>query len=687
MLAVGLFGAVAWASVGVCLAQSAAPLEEVVITARLRDEPVSQVAASVTLLTAATLQAAGQQHFADVLGLVPNLNWAAGSSRPRYFQLRGIGELEQWQGAPNPSVGFLIDGVDVSGVGMPATLFDVEQIEVLRGPQGVAYGANALAGLIAVRSRAPTERFEAQLQADAGDYGLLGLGAVVSGPLAGSIDGAYRLVAQRQRSNGFRRNRFLGRNDTNDLDETTLRGRLRLAAGENLTADLIAFWVDTDNGYDAFSIDNSRVTLSDKPGRDAQRSFGASARLDYGGWQWATLRSVSAVADSQIDYAFDGDWGNDVAWGENGPYDFTSEFARQRRSLSQDIRLSSAPTSLLDWTVGAYALRLTEEGTQLDRYNGDTFRDLSSDYRAVNTALYGELSYDWRADTTVSLGARAERRQAQYRDSDGEALAPTESLWGASATLRRAWGPQRTVYATVGRGYKAGGFNIGAAIPLAEREYTAEYLDSAEVGLRTSGLEGRLSGSVAVFWMERRDQQVESSTQLVLGDPLSFVYFTDNAARGRNRGVEAALDWRLTPRWSLGGSAGLLQATYRNYLNAGRDLAGREQPHAPKHQYALYSDYRHPRGWFARLDVAGRDAFYFSASHDERSRPYTLTNIKLGLATRSTTVELWARNLFDVEYSQRGFFFGNEPPDFASKRYTQAGDPRQVGITLRYVWQ
>ena len=146
MLAVGLFGAVAWASVGVCLAQSAAPLEEVVITARLRDEPVSQVAASFTLLTAATLQAAGQQHFADVLGLVPNLNWAAGSSRPRYFQLRGIGELEQWQGAPNPSVGFLIDGVDVSGVGMPATLFDVEQIEVLRGPQGVAYGANALGG-------------------------------------------------------------------------------------------------------------------------------------------------------------------------------------------------------------------------------------------------------------------------------------------------------------------------------------------------------------------------------------------------------------------------------------------------------------------------------------------------------------------------------------------------------------
>ena len=81
--------------------------------------------ASVTVLGQATLQAAGLQHFGDVLGLVPNLNWSGGTSRPRYFQLRGIGELEQYQGAPNPSVGFLIDDIDLSGVGMPATLFDV----------------------------------------------------------------------------------------------------------------------------------------------------------------------------------------------------------------------------------------------------------------------------------------------------------------------------------------------------------------------------------------------------------------------------------------------------------------------------------------------------------------------------------------------------------------------------------
>ena len=86
---------------------------------------------------------------------MPGLSWASGTSRPRYFQMRGIGETEQYQGAPNPSVGFLIDDIDFSGVGMPATLFDLDRVEVLRGPSGTVYGANALAGLISVRSRDP----------------------------------------------------------------------------------------------------------------------------------------------------------------------------------------------------------------------------------------------------------------------------------------------------------------------------------------------------------------------------------------------------------------------------------------------------------------------------------------------------------------------------------------------------
>src|SRR3974377_2222481 len=126
---------------------SGEPLEEIVVTATLHSVPLEETPGSITVLTAQELRDAGLQHFEDVLPLVPNLNWAGDTARPRYFQIRGIGELQQYQGAPNPSVGFLIDDVDFSGLGTAATLFDIDHIEVLRGPQGPRYGANAPPGL------------------------------------------------------------------------------------------------------------------------------------------------------------------------------------------------------------------------------------------------------------------------------------------------------------------------------------------------------------------------------------------------------------------------------------------------------------------------------------------------------------------------------------------------------------
>src|ERR1700686_2422611 len=145
-------------------------LDEIVVTAGLRATSGAELPQRGTVLGLDTLRPAGVHRFEDVLGLIPDLNWAAGTSRPRFFQLRGIGEVEQYQGAPNPSVGFLIDDIDFSGVGMPATLFDTRQIEVLRGPQGTAYGANALAGLISVRTVDPGSEFELTSEVRGADY-------------------------------------------------------------------------------------------------------------------------------------------------------------------------------------------------------------------------------------------------------------------------------------------------------------------------------------------------------------------------------------------------------------------------------------------------------------------------------------------------------------------------------------
>ncbi len=231
--------------------------EEVVVQASLRGEAMDELPMSATVLSGRELEMAGLQHFGDVLGLVPNLNWSAGTSRPRYFQLRGIGELEQFQGAPNSSVGFLIDDIDFSGIGMPATLFDVSQVEVLRGPQGTSYGANALAGLISVHTREPTRDPELRIEATAGDYDTRGVGAVVGGALGNSQTAAYRLVAQQYSSDGFRHNEFLRRDDTMGYDELSLRGRIAWQPSDDLKLDFTTLYVNLDNGYDAFALDNS----------------------------------------------------------------------------------------------------------------------------------------------------------------------------------------------------------------------------------------------------------------------------------------------------------------------------------------------------------------------------------------------------------------------------------------------
>ena len=124
-------------------------LDEIVVTADLRERSLYDVPVSVSILDARFIEQQSIQHFEELTYAVPNLNWSGDGHRARYFQIRGVGELEQYQGAPNPSVGVLIDDIDFSGIGTIATTWDLERIEILRGPQGTRYGANAIGAQMA----------------------------------------------------------------------------------------------------------------------------------------------------------------------------------------------------------------------------------------------------------------------------------------------------------------------------------------------------------------------------------------------------------------------------------------------------------------------------------------------------------------------------------------------------------
>lgn len=695
------------AAVNASQAGDSQPLDEIIVTATLRPVSLEDLPGSASVLSESTLHDAGQQHFEDVLPLVPNLNWAGDTSRPRYFQIRGIGELQQYQGAPNPSVGFLIDDIDFSGLGTAATLFDVDHIEVLRGPQGTLYGANALAGLIYVKSADPSDTFGGRAEFDAGDYNEKSYGAVLTGPVS-DLDSAFRLAVQRYTSDGFYHNAYLGSSNTDNRDELTLRGKWRYEPNADWRVDLTLLRAQIDNGYDAFAIDNSRTTQSDNPSVDRQYSTGLSARSTYTGFAAATLTTIATYADTKVNYGYDGDWGNPVLWAPY-TYDYTEYQVRHRSTRSLEFRLGDGTAKDsphgFSWLVGVYAFELRESltdtsaGVYVDPFdatqNGDSLTVISSGYRSRNAALYGQLDGDLGDRTRWSVGLRGERHSSRYNDTTTNLDAPTtandfgpaDNLWGGQASIDYRIADGQNVYALVARGYKASGFNLSPGLPANQLQFGPESDLNLEVGHKAQIASGKIQIDTSLFYMVRHSEQLITGEQLDPNNPNTFIFYTGNAKSGFNYGLESTASWAATQSWLFGASLGLLQTQYHGFVQNGETLPDRAVPHAPPWQAAINATWRDPRGPYARLDLTGMGSFFYDLPPNwTRSSAYGLVNGKLGWETPRWEAYLWGRNLLDKNYTVRGFYFGDEPPDFPNKLYVQLGEPRNWGahFTIRY---
>ena len=244
-------------------------IEEIIVKGEYREKSIIEEDSSILIIQSEKIKSQAIKHFQQLSYLVPNLNYAASDSRARYFQIRGIGERSGYQGTPNSSVGFLIDDIDYSGQGGIATLFDVDQVEVFRGPQGSRTGANALAGLIYIKTKDPTDKFEGTSELTFGDYGTQNIGVAFGGPFKNEKM-KYRLVMRTDYANGFRKNIYLNKSDTSKKDELTLRYKLDWEIDETTNINFLISKIDMDDPADIWTIDGSLNTLSDRPGMDSQ---------------------------------------------------------------------------------------------------------------------------------------------------------------------------------------------------------------------------------------------------------------------------------------------------------------------------------------------------------------------------------------------------------------------------------
>jgi iron complex outermembrane receptor protein len=660
-------------------------IEVITINGDFRSTSLQKTASSLSIIASDEISARNAQNLEEIIARTPNINFSSGTQRARYYQIRGIGERSQFKEPINPSVGLVIDGINFSGIGSIASTFDVEQVDVYRGPQGTRFGANAMAGMINITSSAPTDVFEGKVRLSAGNYDSYSAGLVLSGPATEKVN--YRLAVEQYRSDGFIDNDFLNRDDTNNRDELTMRGKLAIAISKDLTLDITIFIANFDNGYDAFSLDNTRHTLSDQPGFDRQDTKALATKFTYQGFSDFTIETIISYADSAIDYGYDVDW----AYVDLGGYSAEDHYFRDKTSATVELRaLSEQGGEIFNgstaWVTGIY---VKQEKEDLLRQYTNLSGDFSSSFDSDNIAAFIQLDSQLTQQLSLTTGLRLERRNAVYNDSEPLSFDPSDTMVGGKVVLSYQRDKNNLFYGSVNRGYKAGGANSNKNLPPRFREFTAEYLWNYELGYKVSLLDNQAYVRSAVFYMDRDDMQVLTSYSVEGEDGetgSNYVSYLGNAATGSNVGLELEAGWQISPELEIYGAVGLLDTQYNGFIAAdGNDKSGGEQAHAPSYQFNLGLNYQLSDHLRVNVSVDGKDEFLFSDSNNNKSAAMEVVNMSMSYAKDDWQVKLWARNLFDESYATRGFYFGNDPRDaYTRKGYYQLAEPAVFGATFDY---
>jgi len=654
-------------------------LEEVIVTAQRREQSLLEVPMAISAFTGAELAQLQADNLDSLQGAVPNLNLVQGrgSNSSVNAYIRGVGQPDALQSF-DPAVGLYLDDVYLSRIqGGLFKLYDIERIEVLRGPQGTLYGKNTPGGAIRLITRTPGQEFESQAGLLVGNYDRVQARGYVSGPLSDTFAMGFSVLYDKR--DGFVTDPIDGK-DYNDED--------------TLVARLKGNWDVSDSVNIVFSADytKERVKLTLGRAQDALVSVDLATGIvlrqppPTGDWNFETSTSMTDRDNQETDH-----WGVNatINWDINSQMDFRSITAYRDLETSSFIDIDASTLELGDVFVGLDQSQFSQE-FQLLGENGDNInwvaglyylnekvpsdqiafaddfllwggapisftRTITDDLQTKSYAAFGQI--DWRfADRwNLGVGIRYTKEKKDYwrttstfSDILGVADPAFEftdsddwNSWTPTFTLDYDVNNDVRLYGRIAKGFKSGGFNGRANSEADVSTFDPETVWSYEIGAKTVVADGRLRANYALFYSKYDDFQARVST-IDPDDPASFRFPVLNAAELDIKGAEVELTWVPVDPLQLSTQIGYLDADYGAGGFSGADGVEDEPAFSPKWTARFFGMYT--------FDISNGSQFSLSASANYRDSMWLSVENALPL----TEGDYWVLDAFASWVSESG---------------------------------
>ncbi|QDH69864.1 TonB-dependent receptor [Marilutibacter alkalisoli] len=702
--------------------QASTTLDAVTVTARKREETLQEVPVAVTAFTADALDKLAVEDLSDLGAQVPNLTVyaARGSSSTVTAYIRGIGQSDPLWGV-DPGVGIYLDDVYIARPqGALLDVFDVERVEVLRGPQGTLYGKNTIGGAIKYISRGLPTGLDGFASVTAGNHGKLDVKAAVGGSIASNDVLRGRISVASLNSDGYGRNQVTGQK-VSDKEVLALRAQLGAYVDEDLNFQFAYDWMDDRSGvrgakmlapnpfnaalfpqYGEFPPLDSRYDVRNgMPNVNDTEMKGVSATMNWRINDDWSFKYVIAKRESDTETNIDFDL-------TTAPIVDVKAFYSDEQ-VSNEAQLNYDAGGRARGVMGVYLFDGEAGGQVLNNFIGALFGDTQGKVLTESIALYADWTFDLTDRLSLDVGAR-------YTDEDKRAIVLNRSYSDGTYTTPIATvsdfdktvsfkntspkvaldfqvTPDIMVYGSASRGFKSGGFNIRAnatAVPRSAEPFDDEVVDSYEIGSKMAFLDQTLFLNLAAFHNRYKDIQLSVFTAYDSdGDGVDDAFFGDftNAGKGTANGVEVEYQWLPNPHWAITGNLAWLDTKYDEFITSGVDVADSQKfTNAPEFSGAVNVEYQMPLAnggdFSARVGYSYQSEVYPTTDLSEEIRQPGYGLLDAGVNWRMNdnwSFALQGKNLLDEEYRTTGYNIG-----VLGVLTGFYGPPREYWLTARY---